>query len=137
MLGGDSDLARRIRLYIFGVIIGLLVVFFIYHGRNLKELTPGMLKLDQLAAQPFKYSDTATCQMKCQGITEKEVKDAMTDGKVDSKKSKDFKQRYPMFNFTGGTPGGRTFNIICVQVDSITRITYIHDVAKQDTCHCP
>ena len=133
---GNSDLWRRIRLYLFGFIIGLIVVYFIYGNKHLEKLTPGMLKLDQLAGQPFHYSDTATCQMKCEKIDEGEVKDAMTDAKVDSKKSRDFNQRYPMFNFTGHTRNGRFLHIICVEVDSITRIVTVHDSASKETCHC-
>lgn len=120
-----------------GVIIGLISVYFIFGNRNLKMLTPGMLKLDQLAAQTMEFSDTAACQMRCQDVSIDEIKDAMTDGKVDSKKSKDFYQKHPMFNFTGHTPKGRALNIICVQVDTITRIIMVEDVARPDTCKCP
>ncbi|HXB12350.1 MAG TPA: DUF4258 domain-containing protein [Bacteroidia bacterium] len=134
---GDSGLWRRIRLYLIGFIIGLISVYFIFGNKDLKVLTPGMLKLDQLAAQTIKYSDTARCQMKCQSVTEEEVKLAMTDAKVDSKKSKDFNQREPMFNFTGHTPNGKALNIICVEVDSVTRIITVKDLAKPDTCKCP
>lgn len=133
---GDSGIWRRIRLYLVGFIIGLIAVYFIYGNRDLKKLTPGLLKLNQLAAQPFHYSDTATCQMKCENINGDEVKDAMTDGKIDSKKSKDFNQRFPMFNFTGHTRNGRFLHIICLQVDSITRIVTVHDSAMKDTCRC-
>jgi len=134
---GDSGLWRRIRLYLLGFIMGLIAVYFIFGNRHLKELTPGMLKMDQLAGQPFHYSDTATCEMKCEHISPLDVKDAMTDAKVNSKKSRDFNQRYPMFNFTGHTRHGRFLHIICVEADSITHIVMVHDSALRDTCHCP
>lgn len=134
---GDTGIWRRVRLYLFGFIIGLIVVYFIYGNKHLKELTPGMLKLSQLAGQPFHYSDTATCQMKCENINQQDVTDAMTDAKVNSKKSKDFNTRYPEFDFTGHTRHGRFLHIICVQVDSITRVVMVHDSAMKDTCHCP
>ena len=125
------------RLYLVGFIIGLIAVYFIYGNKDLKELTPGMLKMDQLAAQPFHYSDTANCQMKCEHISFEELRDAMTDAKVDSKKSKDFHQRHPMYNFTGHTRHGRFLHVICVEIDSITRITMVHDSAlKADSCKC-
>jgi hypothetical protein len=134
---GDSGIWRRIRLYLFGFIIGLIAVYFIFGNRNLKELTPGMLKMDQLAGQNIHYTDTALCQMKCQNINEGEVKDAMTDAKIDSKKSKDFNQHHPMYNFTGSTRNGRKLNIICVEIDSVTKVTMVKDMVKSDTCHCP
>jgi hypothetical protein len=134
---GNSDLWRRVRLYGFGFIIGLIGVYFFFGNRNYKILTPGMLKLDQLAGQTIHYSDTVRCQMKCEGIDTAEVREAMLVGKVDSKKSQDFNQHHPLFNFNGKTLKGDTLNIICMQFDSITRIIYVHDVAKKDTCRCP
>jgi len=134
---GNSDLWRRVRLYMFGVIIGLIGVYFFFGNRDFKMLTPGMLKLDQLAGQTFRYSDTAKCQMKCQGLDTGDVKSAMLVGKVNSKKSQDFNQHHPLFNFNGKTLKGDTLNVICMQFDSITRVIYVRDLAKKDTCRCP
>ncbi len=133
----NSDLWRRVRLYIFGVCIGLIAVYFFFGSRNYKLLTPGMLKLDQLAGQTIQYSDTATCEMKCQSVSIAEVKEAMLVGKVNSRKSQDFNQHHPLFNFNGATEKGKQLNVICMQFDSITRIIYVHDLAKKDTCKCP
>ncbi len=132
-----SLLWRRIRLYLLGFGIGLLCVYFIYGGKNIKILTPGMLKLDQLAAQTISFTDTAICEMKCGNISKDEVKQAMTDAKVDTKKSVSFNTPHLLFNFTGHTPGGRKLNIICIQADTVTRITMVRDMAKPDTCKCP
>jgi hypothetical protein len=132
----NSDLWRRVRLYILGLIIGLIGVYFFFGNRDYKLLTPGMLKLDQLAGQTIQYSDTATCQMKCEGVDTTEVKQAMLVGKVDSKKSQDFNQHHPLFNFNGATEKGKNLNVICMQFDSITRVIYVHDIKKKDTCHC-
>lgn len=128
---------RRLRLYLFGVIIGLIGVYFFFGNRNYKVLTPGMLKLDQLAGQTIQYSDTATCEMKCENVDSGEVKEAMLVGKVNSKKSQDFNVHHPLFNFNGTTKKGKELNIICMQFDSITRIIYVHDISKKDTCKCP
>ena len=136
MKEANSDLWRRVRLYIFGLIIGLIGVYFFFGNRDYKLLTPGMLKLDQLAGQTIQYGDTATCQMKCEGVDTTEVKQAMLVGKVDSKKSQDFNQHHPLFNFNGTTEKGKQLNVICMQFDSITRVIYVHDIAKKDTCHC-
>ncbi len=135
-LKGNSDLWRRLRLYGFGFIIGLIGVYFFFGKRDYKMLTPGMLKLDQLAGQTIQYGDTATCEMKCEGVDTSEVKQAMLVGKVDSKKSQDFHQHHPLFNFNGATEKGKQLNVICMQFDSITRVIYVHDIAKKDTCKC-
>ena len=133
---GGSDIWRKVRIYMIGFIIGLVAVYFMFGGRTYQVLTPGLLKLDQLAAQKFKYSDTATCQMKCEKISEDELKDAMTNSKVDSKKSKDFNQRYPLFNFNGKTRDKRGLNVICQERDSITVILSVRDTLMKDTCKC-
>jgi hypothetical protein len=132
-----SVLWRRVRLYLWGFIIGLISVYFIYGNKHVKMLTPGMLKLDQLAGQTITYTDTALCQMKCQNVSKDEVMQAMTDGKVDTKKSISFHVPHPLFNFTGNTPGGKKLNIICIQLDTITQVTQVYDMAQPNACKCP
>jgi len=136
---GGSGFWRRLRLYGFGFLIGLVGVYFIFGGRGgCNSLTPGMLKLnDLLQHTKMQYSDTATCEMKCQQIDTAEVKEAFTYGKVDTKKSQDFHVIRPLYNFTGQTREGRNINVICMEIDSITRVIYVHDMAKKDTCKCP
>lgn len=132
------DFWRRVRLYSFGFLIGLLSTYLMFGGRGCNSLTPGMLKLDDLAQHTkIIFSDTATCQMKYQQLSADEVKESFTYGKVDSKKSIDFHVRHPLYNFTGKTRGGKNLNVICVEIDSTTRIIFVHDLAKKDTCKCP
>lgn len=95
-----------------------------------------MLKLDQLAGQTIQYSDTATCEMKCESVSPAEVREAMLVGKVNSKKSQDFNVAHPLFNFNGTTEKGKQLNVICMQFDSITRVIYVQDLSKKDTCKC-
>ena len=135
---GNSDLWRRIRLYGFGFLIGLLACYFMFGGRGCKSLTPGMLELDYLLKNTkLQYSDTALCEMKCQQISDSAVREAFTYGKIDSKKSQDFHQRHPLFNFNGQTRNGRKLNVIAMQFDSVTRVIYVKDSAKRDSCKCP
>lgn len=135
---GNSDLWRRVRLYTFGFLIGLLATYLMFGGRGCNSLTPGMLKLDDLANHTkFIYSDTAICQMKCQQIDTADVKEAFTYGKVDTKKSQDFHVRHPLYNFNGQTRNGKKLNVICMEFDSVTHIVYVHDMAKKDSCKCP
>lgn len=137
MIGEGSDLGRRIRLYIFGVIMGAIGVYFIFGTRGCKNLTPDMLKLDQLATKDtVRFSDTALCQMKCEHLSKDDVIESFTYGKVDHKKSQEFHQHTPLFNFKGQMKRGDTLNVICMEIDSIVRIIYVHDLNKKDTCHC-
>ncbi len=136
---GSSGLWRRLRLYGFGFLIGLMVVYFMLQGRGgCNSLTPGMLKLNDLAHHTkFKYNDTAICQMKCQKIDTAELMEAFTYGKVATEKSQSFGVAHPLYNFTGQTRKGKNLNVICMEFDSVTRIIYVHDLAKKDTCKCP
>ena len=134
---GSSIIWRRIRIYLIGVGIGAVCCYFIFGTRGCKSLTPGMLKLDQLATKDsVQYSDTATCEMKCQHITPDEVIQAFTYGKIDTKKSQSFHVRYPIYNFTGATQKGRILNVICMERDSLARVIYVRDTVMKDSCHC-
>ncbi len=53
----------RLRLYLFGFLLGLLMVYAFFGNRSCTSL--GELKIDELRRQPIKATPESACQLKC------------------------------------------------------------------------
>jgi hypothetical protein len=81
----NADLYRRIRLYVFGLLLGIVVVKFAYKGKACQM--PGSAKLEELREQKRETSDLLQCQLKHYSITNEEINSLMHTGKVNFDKS--------------------------------------------------
>ena len=131
----NSDLFRRLRLYGFGFVMGLLVVSFIYKGKGCQ--LPGSAKLEELAWQKAEYTDHARCRMKCNNVTESEVQQVFKSGKVNYDKSDVHNKPYPTYTVEGPTATGKKLRILVADVDTVSRIMTAMDVKMEnDSCDC-
>ena len=71
----NADLYRRIRLYVFGFLLGLLAVKFLYKGKGCQM--PSSNKMEELAWKAryhFAYSDDALQCLQCRNMNEAQLK---------------------------------------------------------------
>src|SRR5687767_7348245 len=61
------DFKRRVKLYIFGFLMGLLILMIILKGKKCSSVNE--IKLEELTAQTVYLSDKAKCQLKCLNIS--------------------------------------------------------------------
>lgn len=133
--GKNSDLFRRLRLYGFGFLLGLLVVSFIYKGKGCQ--LPGSAKLEELAWQKKEYTDHALCRMKCRSISNAEIEQVFKSGKVNYDKSSVHNKPYPTYAVEGATVNGKQLRIVVADVDTISRIVTAIDLKMEtDSCDC-
>lgn len=66
------DFKRRVKLYIFGFLMGLLILMIILKGKKCSSVKE--IKLEQLTSQFMFFSDKASCQLKCLNISEDSLK---------------------------------------------------------------
>ena len=65
---------KRIRLYIYGFLIGCVMVYFmLFRGNDRSYWLPANRVKEQVNKSTFKYSEHARCKMQCKQISEKEV----------------------------------------------------------------
>lgn len=57
------DFKRRLRLYGFGFVLGLAIVYGMFGTRSCT--TPNELKMQELVSQKFNMSEKALCKLKC------------------------------------------------------------------------
>ncbi|MEO6883241.1 MAG: DUF4258 domain-containing protein [Bacteroidia bacterium] len=130
--------ARRVRLYFVGILLGTLSVVMIFRNRGCRMMTPGTVKLDQLAIQTRLYSDSATCLMKCEHIDTAAVQEIFYNGKINFKASKEFAKPHPSYAIDGITKKGDSLRVYCIDnFDSITRVLYVQNLKmKNENCGC-
>jgi hypothetical protein len=75
--------ARRIRLFIIGILIGSLVVWgFLFRGRTFPAWTPEGRVLEALQEHPIRISSEARCMLNCNNITDDDILALIADGDV-------------------------------------------------------
>ena len=75
--------ARRIRLFIIGILIGSLVVWgFLFRGRTFPAWTPEGRVLEALQEHPIRISSEARCMLNCNHITDDDILALIADGDV-------------------------------------------------------
>ncbi|MCW3085352.1 MAG: hypothetical protein JWP12_2718 [Bacteroidetes bacterium] len=133
--GKNADLYRRLRLYGFGFVLGLLVVSFIYKGKGCQ--LPNSAKVEELAFQKMEYTEHALCRMKCRSITEAEIRQVLKSGKVNYDKSHVHDKPYPTYAIEGPTGDGKTLRLVIADVDTISRLVTTIDLKMEtDSCDC-
>ena len=75
--------ARRIRLFIIGILIGSLVVWgFLFRGRTFPAWTPEGRVLEALQEHPIRISSEARCVLDCNKISDEDILALIADGDV-------------------------------------------------------
>ena len=75
--------ARRIRLFITGILLGSLVVWgFLFRGRTFPAWTPEGRVLEALQEHPIRISSEARCLLDCNHIADEDILALIADGDV-------------------------------------------------------
>lgn len=139
--GKHSDLIRRLKLYGLGLLLGILVVRFVYKGKGCQ--LPSSAKMEELGWQKLEYSKHAACRMECRHITEAEIRELLGNGespgkgKVNYNKSDVHEKPYPTYAIEGITASGKELRIVIADVDTISRVVTTIDLKMDtDSCDC-
>ena len=127
-------ISHRIRLYIGGVLIGCVLVYFIlFKDKNRGYWLPENRVKEQVHRSGITFSEKAKCIIKCKGISDEEVKEVLKNGNVNFGESDTRLAPCPSYVFEG-----ENLTIVCTACDSISEIVNVLSLnEKQDTCNCP
>lgn len=80
---------RRLKLFLIGFAIGLLMVFLFFGERSeiLTNWMPNARVIDRLQASTDEISETALCQFECYGIEKDSLKNLISKGDINFKES--------------------------------------------------
>lgn len=129
--------ARRIRLFVFGVVLGSIVMYFlVFKNRNVYK-SPSEVIHGKLQSQPLQLSLKAQCTMRCYAISESEIKEILINSEVNYPKSKVHEKPCPTYALEGKTSTGKNLSIVFAECDSLTKVLSAMDLGiSSDTCNC-
>ena len=130
---------RRIRLFIFGTLLGSLVVWgFLFRGRSFPAWTPEGRVLEALQGNPIKISANARCLLDCNHITDEEILAVLADGDVLFSQSDIRGKDIPEDVIEGKGLNAKTYKLkFRSEYLSTYLITVIPTPDASATCNCP
>lgn len=133
--GKNADLYRRLKLYGFGFLLGLIVVSFVYKGKGCQM--PGSRKLEELSYQKLELTKHGECRMKCRGISEADIKQLLKGGKINYDKSNVHDEPCGTYAVEGKTVTMNNVRVVIADCDTISRVVTAIDLGMEnDTCSC-
>ena len=130
---------KRIRLYLFGFIIGCVMVYFmLLRGANRTYWLPNNRVKEQVDKSSFKFSEHAKCILECKRITEEEVREVLKNGDVNFSASDTRGVPCPSYAIEGTSHNKKIRVLVTIfERDSTAEITTaINLEAGKDTCRC-
>ena len=88
---------KRLRTYLVGVGLGLLIVYIIFGDRDLTAWTPQGRVLTTIDSSSQSYSDLALCQMQCLHISDSILFQIQDEANVDFSESDTRKKPCPEY----------------------------------------
>lgn len=125
---------KRLRYYVVGLSMGLVVSFMFFKNRGCSWL-PGNRVLDNISSSVILRDDSILCVMQCNHITDKDMFEMFYTGTVNFSESKTH-DVFKTFVLSGTRSADKTpFKLAFHVVDSIS---YIVEVPGANTaCDCP
>lgn len=129
---------RRIGLFLAGLIIGCILVYFmLFRGQDRTYWLPENRLKEQVSKSRVVFSEYAKCMMACRGISEEEVNHILKEGDVNFGDSDIHNTPCPSYAFDGLTTTGKNVRIVCTACDSVAEVTTAIRLDEvKDACKC-
>lgn len=88
---------KRLRTYLIGVGLGLLIVYFIFGDRDLNSWTPQSRILTAIDSSELSISERAKCQLACLKMQDEDWKKVQQEAKVNFSESNTKKKPCPIY----------------------------------------
>ena len=132
----DPDFWRRLKLYLIGFGIGMLIVSVLFKDRSACKM-PGRLKKEELQSQDLALTDTMKCQMKCRNISVDDVARVMARGSIDYSSSDPQRKPYGIYAMEYEMDDARELQVMIEDCDTISRLVGVNVLkVKYPPCDC-
>ena len=85
----------------------------------------------------LEYSNHAKCRMQCRSISQAEVEQVMTRGRINYNKSDLKNARCPRYTLEGITSDDQKVRIVFAQCNDKTVVVTVIDISTEWSCDCP
>jgi hypothetical protein len=131
----EMTFKKRLRLYMIGFIIGIPIMWYMMRRKQTFKF-PSEIVVEQMLAQPIKYTKHARCRMECRNISEEEVITILRTGEVNFSKSEVQAKPCKKYAIEGKTNDGQNVRIIFGKCDDETKVITTIDLGVEHECHC-
>src|SRR5688500_18809234 len=126
---------RRFKLYTIGVILGSIVLIFIFQQKkNISWLPKDKLR-ENLEKYPLTVSEYSSCQLTCIGIDKEALKASFAEAEIDFGKSEAQKEPCPVYHVEVNMMEKGKYNAFVEMCDSTNALVSISAVAGEN-CQC-
>jgi len=132
------DFRRRLMLFITGIFIGSIFVYFVlFNNRELPAWTPNGRVIQSLKSAPIRMSGKTKCLLECHEISNEDVVLIINNGKVIFNESDIRNKEIPEYVIRGKGTDQKFLKIKFRSVPNFTEIMNVEDgrVANPD-CDC-
>ncbi|MCA1762260.1 MAG: hypothetical protein ABR574_05735 [Cryomorphaceae bacterium] len=128
--------AKRLRLYLTGVLIGLVFVVFFFNDRIsvLTDWMPNKRVLVRLQQTEARYTDNATCLLECFSLDTADVRTIKKSGDVKFRLSDTHSE--PLVYVVDGEIKGESYRLTFDATDSTSVLTRVARVNSVADCPC-
>jgi len=136
MLRSNSSVFfRRLKLYGFGVAMGL-VLSYAFFGDRYPTWLPGSRVMEDLARSEITYSEHAICLMDCRNISKAGIEEILSNGEVNFSDSEPRAKPCPSYAIEGTTKGGQSLRVMIFKCDSTSEVHAALNLNKSQACSC-
>lgn len=129
-----SNMVRRVSLYLFGFLFGMVAVNVIYKGKACQM--PGTIKLNELIKQKRTFNPKTECYLNCGVISNSSLEEMLKSGKINYDKSKVHDKPFPIYLVENVLNDKKIVAIEIQDRDTISCITAITGISIPDSCRC-
>lgn len=131
----SSLLFRRIKLYGFGLALGLVFSYVFFNDRYPTWL-PGSRIMEELNRGSITYGEKGLCLMSCNNISKEAIGDLLKNGDVNFSESETRGKPCPTYAIEGESPEGRSLRILFIKCDSVAEVVTAFALEDLNTCNC-
>ena len=126
---------KRLRTYLVGVGLGLLIVYVFFKDRDLSGWTPQGRVLTAIDSSNFSISERAMCQMNCYRLQTEEWRLIHNEASVNFSESNVKKKPCPVYHLSS-VYKAEEFKLIWEVCEDAEEVELLSIVKKGEKCDC-
>lgn len=128
------NFGRRLQLYGFGFVIGIIILFII--NKNKKCSSPNEMKVEELAFQQMIWKPELNCKMKCFGLDSAGMKQVFLKCRINYDRSDVHAEPFGKYTLEPIKNNEKGYTFLITDKDNVS---YIEDVSVRPAinCDCP